>query len=119
MAASRMTDQMGVRYAGASAVLVALTGLVAGCGVHGVAAVILYLGVALACAPWLPGLSALALGLTAWAYCTGFGVHQDGTLTLAGDDQLRLLLFSLGTMADSVISGWLVHRARHCSMAAQ
>jgi hypothetical protein len=47
----------------------------------------------------LPLLMTTSMGLTAWAFVTGFVVNRYGELTLARPDLFRLVVFAVSTLA--------------------
>lgn len=115
----RMTDQPGVRYAAACASLFVLTGVLVVADLRGPVAVVLYLVISLEFGTRLSTLPALALGAATWAFYTGFEVNQDGQLTLTGSDAWRLLLFSVATIAASVMAPAGTRRIGYGSIDAQ
>jgi len=85
---------------GISLVLVIITFLVAGLaqldpGLTATAVVV----VAGLSAARLPGMIALALGVVAWAFYTGFTENSFGQLTFASGDLIRLASFAVATAA--------------------
>ena len=88
-----MVDQVGVRLGIGAGVLFVLTDVVVvgrWPGYYGVALLLLATAVLAAA---LDAPHALLLGLTGWAFATGFAVNTLGVLTLAPWDLLRLAAF--------------------------
>jgi len=93
MAEPVMTDQVGVRFGIAAGLLCALTGLLAAGGLPGAYGVALLLVATTLLAAALDAPHALLLGLSGWAFATGFAVNSLGVLTLGPLDLLRLAVF--------------------------
>ena len=98
-----MTDQPGVRFGIANAVVVVALLVAGGAGlgnpeIEGVA--LLATGIASA---GLPTLMTTGVGLAGWAWFTGFVENQYGQLSFSADDVRRLLLFA----AVTVVLSWL------------
>lgn len=103
MAERALTDEVEVRCgigAGALLVLTAVLVTVRPPTVDGVA---LFLAATVLLAHLLDALRALLLGLTGWAFATGFVVNTAGELTLTPSDILRLAVFLLA--AEGVATG--------------
>jgi hypothetical protein len=94
-----MSDQVGVRFGIAEGLLFVLTGLVVAGGLPGVYGVTMLLVATIVLAPALDGRHALLLGLSGWAFATGFAVNTLGVLTTRPADLLRLLVFVLAAAA--------------------
>lgn len=88
-----MTDQVGVRFGIAAGLLFALTGLLVVGGLPGAYGVGLLLAATTLLAAAMDVPHALLLGLSGWAFATGFAVNTLGVLTLGPLDLLRLTLF--------------------------
>jgi len=96
-----MTDQVGVRFGIGAGVLFFLTGVVVAGQLRGAYGVALLLVATLMLSAWLDGPHAIGLGISGWAFATGFAVNALGVLTLAPIDPLRLLVFVLAAKATS------------------
>ena len=110
-----MTDQVGVRFGIAAGLLFALTGLVVAGGLPGAYGVALLLVATTVLAAALDAPHALALGLSGfgvlaegavadlglsgWAFATGFAVNTLGVLTVRPLDLLRLAAFVVAAAA--------------------
>jgi hypothetical protein len=93
-----MRDEPGVRFGLTTGALVLTMLLVAvlPLGLGASAAVSLIAAAALSTV--LPLGYAVGLGAQAWAYFTGFFIHQDGQLTVGAHDLRNLAGFVLGTV---------------------
>lgn len=100
-----MTDQIGVRFGIGACVLFLLSGVVAAGQLQGAYGVALLLVATLMLSAWLDGPHALGLGISGWAFATGFAVNALGVLTLAPVDLLRLVVFVLAAVATSRLGG--------------
>jgi hypothetical protein len=102
-----LVDDPGIWF-GIATGLVVLTFLIAGLAGLGTAptavAVIIVAGLA---SGRLPGLVALALGVIAWAFFTGFFENTFGQLTFASGDLDRLAVFACST----ALVGYLARHA--------
>lgn len=95
-----------LRFAGATVgVILSLFGCAA-VGASSPVATVVVLVIAVGCSRGLPAPAAGAVGLTAWAFLTGFAVHSFGQLTFGHADLARLaLLLACGVLAS------LTHRS--------
>ena len=100
-----MTDEVGVRFGIGAGVLFFLTGVVVAGGLQGAYGVGLLLVATLMLSTWLDGPHALGLGVSGWAFATGFAVNALGALTLAPIDLLRLFVFVLAAVSTSRFGG--------------
>ena len=105
MAQHVMTDEIGVRFGIGAGVLFFLTGVVVAGQLRGAYGVALLLVATLMLSTWLDRPHALGLGISGWAFATGFAVNALGVLTLAPIDLLRLFVFVLAAMATSRLGG--------------
>ena len=100
-----MTDQVGVRFGISAGLLFALTGLVVAGGLPGGYGVGLLLVATALLAAALDAPHALLLGLSGWAFATGFAVNTLGVLTVQPADLLRLAGFVAATAAVRRLGG--------------
>lgn len=96
-----MTDEIGVRFGIGGGVLFFLTGVVVAGQLQGAYGVSLLLVATLMLSTWLDRPHAIGLGISGWAFATGFAVNTLGVLTFAPSDLLRLVVFVLAAMATS------------------
>ena len=96
-----VTDEVGVRFGIGAGVLFFLTGVVVAGQLQGAYGVALLLLATLMMSAWLDRPHALGLGVSGWAFATGFAVNALGVLTLAPMDLLRLGVFVLAAMVTS------------------
>lgn len=94
MPAPPLTAQPAVRLAIAVGVQFVLAAVVAAL-LSGEAGVLLYLLVSSLLARTLRRGRALVIGVTGWAFATGFAVHRFGLLTFTEPDLVRLVVFLL------------------------
>ena len=99
-----MTDQPGVRYGIANAVLIAALFSAAAAQLSGEETEILIVIVAGLSGCALTFVLRASMGIVAWAMFTGFVVNRYGTLTFHHDDLLRLLLFALATLTLAAVA---------------
>jgi hypothetical protein len=95
MAQQAITDEVEVRCALGAVVLLLLTNIVTTLGPRGTDGVVLLLLATVLLALLLDRVRALLLGLTGWAFATGFVVNTGGDLTTGPADALRLAVFLL------------------------
>ena len=88
-----MTDEVGVRCGLGGGALLVLTAVVVTTGPTGFDGVALYLVATTLLAQLVDPAHALLLGLTGWAFATGFVINSAGDLTFAPGDTLRLGVF--------------------------
>ena len=100
-----MTDEVGVRFGIAAGPLFVITGVDVGCGLPREYGVALLLVATAVLAAVLDGPHALLLGLSGWAFATGFAVNTLGLLTLRPDDLLRLTVFVVAAAAMRLVGG--------------
>lgn len=100
-----MTDEVGVRFGVGAGVLFSVTGVVVAGQLEGAYGVALLLVATLMMSAWLDGPHALGLGISGWAFATGFASNAFGVLTLAPVDLLRLVVFVLAAMVTSRLGG--------------
>jgi hypothetical protein len=100
-----MTDEVGVRFGIGAGVLFFLTGVVVAGQLQGAYGVALLLVATLMLSTWLDGPHALGLGISGWAFATGFAVNTLGVLTIAPIDLLRLFVFVLAAVSTSRLGG--------------
>ena len=100
-----MTDEVGVRFGIGAGALFFLTGVVVAGQLRGAYGVALLLVATLMLSAWLDGPHALGLGISGWAFATGFAINAFGVLTLAPIDLLRLVVFVLAATATSRLGG--------------
>jgi hypothetical protein len=103
MAHDVMTDQAGVRFALGNGVLFVLAGVIVAGRLPAPYGVGLFLVVTAALAVGMDGVYAVALGLSGWAFATGFAVHSLGVLTFAPSDLLRMMIFVGAAAAGSPV----------------
>ena len=88
-----MLDQSGVRWGIAGGTLLLGAAVCAAAPLAGWSGVLTLLALTAGWCRALPLPQALALGVSGWAFATGFAVHGYGELTFAPGDLLRLALF--------------------------
>ena len=102
--APRMSDETGVRFAAAEAVLAVVALATAALALPSTTRLVVLGAVVVAAALALPWTAALGAAATAWAVWTGFVEHHLGQLTLAPVDLERL-----GLLAAVATAGVLLH----------
>jgi branched-subunit amino acid ABC-type transport system permease component len=108
----RLTDEPGIRFGIANAVLVAALIVAWAVGLDVTATAVLAVVVASVASVRLPIVTALALGVIGWALFTGFVEHRYGQLTFTDDDVRRLASFAFATSALSFLMRHLQHTAQ-------
>ncbi|MFC7504216.1 hypothetical protein [Nocardioides sp. GCM10030258] len=83
-----------VRFGMAGGSLFATTGLCVALSLHGWYGVVVLLAVATAWCVVLPLGFAVGVGVSAWAFATGFAINDFGLLTFLPADLLRLALYA-------------------------
>ena len=95
MAQRALTDEVEVRCGIGAGALMVLTAALVTARPPSAAGVALFLAATVLLASLLDTPHALLLGLTGWAFATGFVVNTAGDLTFAPWDDLRLAVFLL------------------------
>jgi hypothetical protein len=105
MAEPVMSDQVGVRFGISEGLLFTLTGFVVADGLSGAYGVAMLLAATTLLSPVLDGRHALLLGVSGWAFATGFAVNTLGALTMRPNDLLRLAVFLIAAAAAALRQG--------------
>lgn len=96
---------MAARAGGAFALLLALAAACTALRPAPTAALCVYAGACVLCCSWLTVTPALAVGLSAWAFVTGFAVNALGQLTFAVPDLVRLAALVAVCLVTSLVAG--------------
>lgn len=100
-----LSDEVGVRFGLDAGLLLLLTAVVVAGRLPGGSGVGLLVGATVLLSGWLDGPHAVGLGVTGWAFATGFAVNTLGVLTVAPTDVARLSVFVLAAVLGSRVGG--------------